>query len=116
MILLSIFQIFDVTDGGLHVVPGFVVERQMGGVVVRAVTQGSVGSAVGEGAGFAVGWQSIHLFFFVQQWEFHFYFNCNTTTTQQSEDVSEIELSLIDVTCQYWLPNARSGESSLLID
>lgn len=55
MILLSIFQVFDVTDGGLYVVSGFVVEGHMGGVVVRAVTQGSVGSAVGEGAGFAVG-------------------------------------------------------------
>lgn len=67
-LLLSIFQVFDVTDGGLHVVAGFVVEGQMGGVVVGAVTQGSIGSAVGEGARFAVGRQSVHLFFFVQQW------------------------------------------------
>lgn len=42
-------------DGHLHVFPRFVVERQRGGVVVRAVSQGPVGSAVGEGTGFAVG-------------------------------------------------------------
>lgn len=93
-LLLSIFQIFDVTDRGLDVVAGFVVEGQMGGVVVRAVTQGSVGSAVGEGARFSVGWQSVHLSFFVQQWQFHFYFNCNTTTLL-NEDVSEMELQLV---------------------
>lgn len=54
MILLSILQIFDMTDGGLHVVSGFVVEGELGGVVVGAVSQGPVRSAVGEGTGFAV--------------------------------------------------------------
>lgn len=65
-------------DGGLHVFPRFVVEGQRGGVVVGAVAQSPVGSAVGEGTGFAVRRESVHLLFFVQEGEFHFNFNCVT--------------------------------------
>lgn len=78
--LLSIFQIFNVAHRGLHVVPGFVVEREQGGVVVRAVSQGSVRSAVSKGTRFAIRRQPVHLFFFFQEREFHFYFNCTAQT------------------------------------
>lgn len=53
--LLSVLQIFNMTDGGLHIVPWFVVEGERRGVVVRAVAQGPVRSAVSKGTRFAVG-------------------------------------------------------------
>lgn len=71
-------------DGGLHVFPRFVVERQGGGVVLGDVPQGPVGSAVGEGAGFAVGRESVHLFFLVQEGELHFDFNCTVGGVKRS--------------------------------
>lgn len=75
---LFIFQVFHVADGGLHVFPRLVVEGQRAGVVVGAVSQSPVGSAVSKGTGFAVGRETVHLFFFVQEGEFHFNFNCMT--------------------------------------
>ena len=83
--LLSVFQILNVTDGGLHIVPWFVVEGELGGVVVGAVTEGPVRSAVGKRTRFAVRRQPVHLFFFIQEREFHFDFNCTTHTRRTSE-------------------------------
>lgn len=54
IVLLSIFQIFNMTDGGLHIFSWFVVEGEWGGVVIRAVSQGPVGSAVSKGTRFAI--------------------------------------------------------------
>lgn len=79
--LLSIFHVFNVTHGGLHVVTRFVAECERRGVVIRAVSQGPVRSAVSKGTRFSVGRQAVHLFFFVQEREFHFHFNCTTETS-----------------------------------
>lgn len=78
--LLSIFQVFNVTHGGLHIIPGVVVERQQHGVFVRAVCQGPIQSAVSEGARFAIRGQAVHFFFFFQERELHFDFNYTTQT------------------------------------
>lgn len=85
--LLSVFQILNVTDGGLHIVPWFVVEGELGGVVVGAVTEGPVRSAVSKGTRFAVRRQPVHLFFFIQEREFHFDFNCTTQTRRTLENI-----------------------------
>lgn len=86
--LLSIFQIFNVAHRGLHIVPGFVVEREQGGVIIRAVSQGPVRSAFSKGTRFAIRRQPIHLFFFIQEREFHFYFNC-TAETQPNQKMCQ---------------------------
>lgn len=84
-ILLSVFQIFNVTHGGLHVVAWFVVEWERSGVVIRAVSQGPVRSAVGKRTRFAIRRQPVHLFFFFQERELHLDFNCKTKDTSPSE-------------------------------
>ncbi|TNN26445.1 hypothetical protein EYF80_063419 [Liparis tanakae] len=73
-------RVLHVAHRGLHVVPWFVVERRRRGVVLGAVSQGAVGPRVGQGARLAVGGQPVQLFFFFQEREFHFNFNCTTQT------------------------------------
>lgn len=91
--LLSIFQIFNVAHRGLHIVPGFVVEREQGGVIVRAVSQGPVRSAFSKGARFAIRRQPVHLFFFIQEREFHFYFNCTAETWSNQKMCENTQLN-----------------------
>lgn len=80
--LLSIFQVFNVTDGGLHVVPWFMVQRERSGVFIRPMSQSPIRSTVCKRTRFAIRRQSVHLFFFVQEREFHFNFNCITQTCE----------------------------------